>query len=159
MDWIAAPDLSSSAGGWSGEPESSRRGRAPFTRASVSEGPAWRGPCKLAFRSVVGLAGAAFVPAAGKARTQARAAASESDAIWEGISVQPLVRQGTGSCARALLILIALISLLGTGCSLTLSKRNIYHLEHTFPVDDPSFRRSLDTFGTIMVGGNTIETL
>jgi len=38
-------------------------------------------------------------------------------------------------------------------------KRKIYELEPTFRVSEPDFRRSLDNFGTPMIGGNTAELL
>ncbi len=38
-------------------------------------------------------------------------------------------------------------------------KRDVYKLGHVFSVSDPAFRRSLDTFGAPMVGGNTAELL
>jgi cardiolipin synthase len=38
-------------------------------------------------------------------------------------------------------------------------KRDVYKFEHQFTVSDPAFRRSLDTFGTAMIPGNTAELL
>ena len=38
-------------------------------------------------------------------------------------------------------------------------KRDVYKFDHRFSVKDPAFRRSLDTFGTAMVSGNTAELL
>jgi len=38
-------------------------------------------------------------------------------------------------------------------------KRDVYKFDHPFSVADPAFRRSLDTFGTAMVSGNTAELL
>jgi cardiolipin synthase len=38
-------------------------------------------------------------------------------------------------------------------------KRDVYKFDHPFTVSDPAFRRSLDTFGTAMVSGNTAELL
>ncbi|MCA1582799.1 MAG: cardiolipin synthase [Acidobacteria bacterium] len=38
-------------------------------------------------------------------------------------------------------------------------KRDVYKFDHPFTVDDPSFRRSMDTLGTAMVGGNEAELL
>ncbi|MGE5277991.1 MAG: phospholipase D-like domain-containing protein [Acidobacteriota bacterium] len=38
-------------------------------------------------------------------------------------------------------------------------KRHVYKLEPSFSVSDPAFRRSLDNFGTPVVGGNTAELL
>ena len=36
-------------------------------------------------------------------------------------------------------------------------KRDVYKFDHPFTVSDPAFRRSLDTFGTAMIPGNTAE--
>ncbi|HYR46641.1 MAG TPA: phospholipase D-like domain-containing protein [Thermoanaerobaculia bacterium] len=38
-------------------------------------------------------------------------------------------------------------------------KRDVYKFDHPFAVADPAFRRSLDTFGTTMIPGNTAELL
>jgi len=38
-------------------------------------------------------------------------------------------------------------------------KREVYHLPKKFPVEDATFRRSLDTFGTPMIAGNAAELL
>src|SRR5713226_4934847 len=38
-------------------------------------------------------------------------------------------------------------------------KRDVYKFDHPFTVSDPAFRRSLDTFGTAMIPGNTAELL
>src|SRR5713101_2837402 len=38
-------------------------------------------------------------------------------------------------------------------------KRDVYKFDHPFTVSDPAFRRSLDTFGTTMIPGNTAELL
>jgi cardiolipin synthase len=38
-------------------------------------------------------------------------------------------------------------------------KRDVYKFEHSFSVSDPAFRRSLDNFGTPMIGGNTATLL
>jgi cardiolipin synthase len=38
-------------------------------------------------------------------------------------------------------------------------KRDVYKFDHPFTVSDPAFRRSLDTFGTAMISGNTAELL
>ena len=36
-------------------------------------------------------------------------------------------------------------------------KRDVYKFDHPFTVEDPSFRRSMDTLGTAMVPGNDAE--
>jgi cardiolipin synthase A/B len=47
-----------------------------------------------------------------------------------------------------------------SGCSLvSLDKRSAYKYDHPFAVSDSAFRRSLDTFGNTMVGGNRAEIL
>jgi len=38
-------------------------------------------------------------------------------------------------------------------------KQDVYKFDHPFTVSDPAFRRSLDTFGTAIVPGNTAELL
>ena len=38
-------------------------------------------------------------------------------------------------------------------------KRDVYKFDHPFAIADPAFRRSLDTFGTTMIAGNTAELL
>jgi cardiolipin synthase A/B len=70
---------------------------------------------------------------------------------------------------RALLPLVLLAAasagLLGSsGCTVISDiigseKRDVYKFDHPFTVSDPAFRRSLDTFGTAMVPGNTAELL
>ena len=52
----------------------------------------------------------------------------------------------------------------GSGCTVISDligseKRDVYKFDHPFTVKDPAFRRSLDTFGTAMVPGNTAELL
>src|SRR5262249_42273973 len=51
-----------------------------------------------------------------------------------------------------------------TGCTVISDiigseKRVVYKFDRRFDVSDPVFRRSLDTFGTAMVAGNTAELL
>ena len=64
-----------------------------------------------------------------------------------------------------LLPVIACLGLVGSsGCTLITNivgseKRDLYKFDHPFTVSDPAFRRSLDTFGTAMVLGNTAELL
>src|SRR5579862_694949 len=57
-----------------------------------------------------------------------------------------------------LLALVA-VALLAQGCTLITLKRSAYQFDHPFAVKDPAFRRSLDTFGNTMVGGNSVELL
>src|SRR6185436_2376439 len=65
-------------------------------------------------------------------------------------------------------ILLPIVASLGlfasSGCSLISDvvgseKRDVYKFDHPFTVSDPAFRRSLDTFGTAMIPGNTAELL
>ena len=64
------------------------------------------------------------------------------------------------SWRRILLVGYLATLLLASGCTvLTSDKRRVYQFEHSFPVEDPTFRRSLDTFGNTMVGGNRAEIL
>ena len=58
-----------------------------------------------------------------------------------------------------LLALGLIMALLAQGCTLIALKRTAYHFDHPFAVKDAAFRRSLDTFGNTMVGGNTAEIL
>lgn len=51
------------------------------------------------------------------------------------------------------------VALLAQGCTLIAVKRSVYQFDHPFAVKDAAFRRSLDTFGNTMVGGNTAELL
>ena len=50
------------------------------------------------------------------------------------------------------------------GCTITRTvisseKREIYHFQPDFGVEDPQFRRSLDTMNSVMVGGNSAKLL
>ena len=62
-------------------------------------------------------------------------------------------------------ILVCLAAALGApGCTIINNirgseKRDVYHLPNRLEATDPNFRRSLDNFGTPMVGGNTVELL
>jgi cardiolipin synthase len=61
-------------------------------------------------------------------------------------------------------ILASLGLFASSGCSLISDvvgseKRDVYKFDHPFTASDPAFRRSLDTFGTAMVPGNTAELL
>ena len=62
------------------------------------------------------------------------------------------------------LALLAATAAAGSGCTVMSDligseKRHVYKFDHEFSVKDPAFRRSLDTFGTAMVSGNTAELL
>src|SRR5713101_5941660 len=63
------------------------------------------------------------------------------------------------------LFCLASAALLGSsGCPvisdlIASEKRDVYKFDHPFAVADPAFRRSLDTFGTTMISGNTAELL
>ena len=67
--------------------------------------------------------------------------------------------------AQAALLAALLAGTLGAGGCTVISdligseKRDVYKFDHSFTVSDPAFRRSLDTFGTAMVPGNTAELL
>ncbi len=76
----------------------------------------------------------------------------------------------TVRAARALLRALAGLSLAGAagGCYvvndipivndvLGSDKRDVYKYDHPFPVDDPEFRRSAETLGSPMVGGNAAD--
>jgi len=60
-----------------------------------------------------------------------------------------------------LLLAIATIAGLATGlgCTSTATKRHEYHFNHPVPPEDLAFRRSLDSFGNLMVRGNRAELL
>jgi len=66
---------------------------------------------------------------------------------------------------RRRLLALALAGALGTpSCTIIndirgSEKRNVYKFDHPFDAGDPEFRRSLDNFGTPMVGGNDAELL
>lgn len=55
-------------------------------------------------------------------------------------------------------LLAATVLLPASGC-ISWNKRSNYQFEHPFSVENPAFRRSLDTFGTQMVGGNQATLL
>ncbi|MDQ2870719.1 MAG: cardiolipin synthase [Acidobacteriota bacterium] len=62
------------------------------------------------------------------------------------------------------LVLLFLCGFSSSGCTFISNivgseKRDVYKFDHPFTVDDPSFRRSMDTLGTAMVGGNDAELL
>ncbi len=55
---------------------------------------------------------------------------------------------------------MAALAILAQGCTLvSLDKRSAYTYHHPIAVEDPAFRRSLDNFGNVMVGGNQAEIL
>jgi cardiolipin synthase len=63
---------------------------------------------------------------------------------------------------RPIIALLALALLVpASGCTVFSrgDQREVYHFKHSFPVADPAFRRSLDTFGSAMVPGNRAEIL
>jgi cardiolipin synthase len=56
------------------------------------------------------------------------------------------------------------VSVLETRCTLVSGvvaseKRDVYRFDHPFAAEDPAFLRSMDTFGNIMVAGNSAELL
>src|ERR1700692_2827028 len=64
----------------------------------------------------------------------------------------------------ALLVPVCALAVAGGGCTVISDiigseKRAVYKFDHPFTASDPAFRRSLDTFGTAMVPGNTAELL
>src|SRR5712691_3038002 len=69
------------------------------------------------------------------------------------------------SASRLLLLAIASAGFFGSsGCTVISDligseKRDVYKFDQPFAVADPAFRRSLDTFGTAMIPGNTAELL
>jgi len=60
-----------------------------------------------------------------------------------------------------LLLAIATIAVVAPalGCTSTATKRRVYHFNHPVPPDDVAFRRSLDSFGNLIVKGNRAELL
>ena len=62
---------------------------------------------------------------------------------------------------RGLLAGCIAVALFGQACTLMtpLGKRSIYQFDHPFAVADDAFRRSLDTFGNTLVGGNHVQIL
>jgi cardiolipin synthase len=55
---------------------------------------------------------------------------------------------------------LALVALAGSGCSfLNPGQQSHYTLNQPLTVEDPAFLRSLDNFGSVMVGGNSAELL
>jgi cardiolipin synthase A/B len=65
-----------------------------------------------------------------------------------------------GPRSRPLTAGLALAWLFATsGCTIFRDKREFFSYEHAFPTSHPAFRRSLDTFGNVMVDGNSAELL
>jgi cardiolipin synthase A/B len=62
---------------------------------------------------------------------------------------------------RAAIATIATIAAIAPAlsCTSTATKRRIYHFNHPVPIEDVAFRRSLDTFGNVLVKGNRAELL
>jgi len=56
-------------------------------------------------------------------------------------------------------LLVVVAAVQAAGCTSTSAKRQIYHFNHPIPPADPAFRRSLDSFGNLMVKGNSVELL
>lgn len=76
------------------------------------------------------------------------------------MNVRPRQRSAWSHGGRAYLLALGLaMALLTQGCTLIALKRTAYKFDHPFAVKDAAFRRSLDTFGNTMVGGNTAEIL
>ena len=64
----------------------------------------------------------------------------------------------------ALNVVIAAAALAPSGCALVThvlpgDQRNHYKFRPSFTVGDPQFRRSLESVGSVMVGGNSAELL
>lgn len=62
------------------------------------------------------------------------------------------------------LLLLAVVLTAGSGCTvihdlIASEKRDVYHFGHSFNVENPVFRRSLDSLGNMMVTGNRVELL
>ncbi|HTG32653.1 MAG TPA: phospholipase D-like domain-containing protein [Thermoanaerobaculia bacterium] len=68
--------------------------------------------------------------------------------------------QGSTLWRNRLLACGAAVALLGQACTLiSADKRSVYQYKDPSAVADGAFRRSLDAFGTTMVGGNRAEIL
>jgi cardiolipin synthase len=93
--------------------------------------------------------------------------------LGEGVSRprDPAPHRGGPALARAAgarrgrlsrwLLAIATIAVIAPelGCTSTATKRRIYHFNHPVPPEDVAFRRSLDSFGNLVVKGNRAELL
>jgi cardiolipin synthase len=74
----------------------------------------------------------------------------------------PPHRDPPASAARrrlSILLLVLAVTAQAMGCTSTATKRRIYHFNHPVPPEDSAFRRSLDSFGSLMVKGNRAELL
>jgi cardiolipin synthase len=56
-------------------------------------------------------------------------------------------------------LVLASAAVAQSGCAITGKQRDIYTFHPSFTVEDPQFRRSLDSVGNVMVGGNAAELL
>jgi cardiolipin synthase A/B len=80
---------------------------------------------------------------------------------------EPLCVRAAGATRRRLSRLLLAITTIATiagaatelGCTSTATKRHEYHFNHPVPPEDLAFRRSLDSFGNVMVKGNRAELL
>jgi len=89
----------------------------------------------------------------------------------EGLPRDPVPYRGDPARARAasaasrrlstLLLAIAVIAATAPslGCTSTATKRHDYHFNNAVPPEDLAFRRSLDSFGNLMVKGNRADLL
>lgn len=68
-----------------------------------------------------------------------------------------MIRNSGGTRRPLVLLVLALAVVLTTAC--VKEKRQSYEFEHRFNVQDPTFRRSLDSLGNPMVPGNTAVIL
>src|SRR5579864_1145389 len=69
-------------------------------------------------------------------------------------------RRRLSPCLLAAATAMALMTLaFGSGCTSTATKRHVYHYNDPVPPADLAFRRSLDSFGNVMVKGNRAELL
>jgi len=62
--------------------------------------------------------------------------------------------------ARLLLVIATIAAVVpALGCTSTATKRHVLHFNHPVAPEDTAFRRSLDSFGNLMVKGNRAELL
>ena len=59
----------------------------------------------------------------------------------------------------AFAVVLASGALAQSGCAITSQQRDTFTFRPPFTVEDPQFRRSLDSVGSVMVGGNSAELL
>jgi len=64
-------------------------------------------------------------------------------------------RLSTGLLAAAAVLALTF----GSGCTSTATKRHVYHYNDPVPPEELAFRRSLDSFGNVMLKGNRAELL